>query len=218
MAEISIFKTPVFGEVRTTLSASGEPLFCLADVCKALGLRQGDVSQRLDKGVVSTQPLETAGGTQQANFVNEDGLYDVILDSRKPEAKQFRKWVTGEVLPSIRKNGGYIATNVPSYQISDPITRAQRWIDEEKERQSLLADNMNQQAQIIEEAPKVNFANAIITSKSSCLIGELAKLITQNGVETGQNRLFDWMRENGYLGKRGENRNIPNTLNKACSS
>ena len=109
MEEIKIFNSPQFGEIRTT-GTSENPLFCLSDVCSVLGLRQGDVKQRLDKGVVSTQPLETAGGIQQANFVNEDGLYDVILDSRKPQAKAFRKWVTSEVLPAIRKTGGYIAT------------------------------------------------------------------------------------------------------------
>jgi len=79
----------------------------LADLCAILNLRQNDVRKRLDKGVVSTHPLETSGGIQQANFVNEDGLYDVVLDSRKPEAKQFRKWVTSDVLPSIRKHGAY---------------------------------------------------------------------------------------------------------------
>lgn len=106
---IQVFNSPQFGEIRTA-GTSEDPLFCLSDVCSVLGLRQGDVKQRLDKGVVSTQPLETAGGIQQANFVNEDGLYDVILDSRKPQAKAFRKWITSEVLPAIRKTGGYIAT------------------------------------------------------------------------------------------------------------
>ena len=111
--EIQIFNNPQFGEIRTA-GTSEEPLFCLGDVCRALELRQGDVARRLDKGVVSTQPLKTEGGIQQANFVNEDGLYDVVLDSRKPEAKAFRKWITSEVLPSIRKTGSYaVASSEP---------------------------------------------------------------------------------------------------------
>lgn len=107
---IQVFNSPQFGEIRTA-GTSEDPLFCLSDVCSVLGLRQGDVKQRLDDGVVSTQPIiDTLGREQQANFVNEDGLYDVILDSRKPQAKAFRKWVTSEVLPAIRKTGGYLAT------------------------------------------------------------------------------------------------------------
>lgn len=107
MNEIQIFNNPRFGQIRTAGTA-GNPLFCLGDVCEALGLTTSKVAQRLSKDVLSKHPLPTSGGEQQANFVNEDGLYDVILDSRKPEAKQFRKWVTSEVLPAIRKTGGYL--------------------------------------------------------------------------------------------------------------
>lgn len=114
--EIKIFENADFGQIRTA-GTSEEPLFCLSDICKALGLTVKGVVQRLDKGVISNYPLETAGGTQMAYFVNEDGLYDVILESRKPEAKKFRKWVTSEVLPSIRKTGKYENPNAPA---SDP--------------------------------------------------------------------------------------------------
>ena len=108
MNNIQIFQNEQFGKVRIAMNESNEPLFCLADVCNVLGLRQGDVRQRLSDGVVSTQPIiDSLGREQQANFVNEDGLYDAILDSRKPEAKQFRKWVTSEVLPSI-EHGAYM--------------------------------------------------------------------------------------------------------------
>ena len=106
--QIQVFNSPQFGDVRIVLGEDNEPCFCLKDICNVLGLRSNDVNQRLDKGVVSTHPLCTSGGTQQVKFVNEDGLYDVILDSRKPEAKAFRKWVTSDVLPSIRKNGAYM--------------------------------------------------------------------------------------------------------------
>ncbi|KAA6327850.1 hypothetical protein EZS27_023200 [termite gut metagenome] len=103
---IKIFESPDFGKIRTA-GTSEQPLFCLTDLCKVLNLTTKGVNQRLDKEVISNYPLETSGGTQQALFVNEDGLYDVILESRKPEARQFRKWITSEVLPSIRKTGQY---------------------------------------------------------------------------------------------------------------
>ena len=106
--EIKIFESPEFGRIRTVSDERGEPWFCLADVCKVLGLKQNGVVMRLEKGVISTEPLSTRGGTQMANFVSEDGLYDVILDSRKPSARAFRKWVTSEVLPQIRRTGGYV--------------------------------------------------------------------------------------------------------------
>lgn len=128
MEEIKIFNSPKFGEVRTA-GTPEQPLFCLSDVCRCLGLTAKFVNQRLDKGVVSNHPLETAGGTQQALFVNEDGLYDVILDSRKPEAKAFRKWITSEVLPSIRKTGGYISTkadDTPEEIMARALVIAQR--------------------------------------------------------------------------------------------
>ncbi|MBQ7454161.1 MAG: hypothetical protein IJS69_03815 [Selenomonadaceae bacterium] len=105
--DIQVFNHPKFGDVRV-IERDGEPLFCLADVCKILELRVAKVVERLDKGVLSMYPLETAGGVQQMYFVNEDGLYDVILDSRKPFAKKMRKWITSEVIPSIRKNGVYM--------------------------------------------------------------------------------------------------------------
>ena len=111
MNEITIFNNPQFGDIRTA-GTPEVPLFCLADVCKALELQSSAVMRRLEDGVISSHPISDNLGRQQlANFVTEDGLYDVILDSRKPEAKVFRKWVTSEVLPTIRKTGGYIATN-----------------------------------------------------------------------------------------------------------
>lgn len=164
---IQVFNSPQFGEIRTA-GTSEDPLFCLSDVCSVLGLRQGDVKQRLDKGVVSTQPLETAGGIQQANFVNEDGLYDVILDSRKPQAKAFRKWVTSEVLPAIRKTGGYLATkqdDTPEEIMARALTIAQATLAKREERLKQLEAQAEQQKATIEiqteeikkAAPKVNY-------------------------------------------------------------
>ena len=104
--EIKIFESPEFGRIRTVTDERGEPWFCLTDVCKVLGLKQRHVRERLDDGVVSTDTIaDSLGRLQMANFVNEDGLYDVVLDSRKPSARDFRKWVTSEVLPQIRKTG-----------------------------------------------------------------------------------------------------------------
>lgn len=213
MSEIQIFNNPQFGEVRVILSETGEPIFCLPDLCRVLDLIPSKVAQRLPEGVLSKYPLETAGGTQNINFVNEDGLYDAILDSRKPEAKKFRKWVTSEVLPAIRKHGGYITPQKIEEALLNPDVLIQLATDLKKERQKrleaeqakVLAESINK-----ENAPKVAFAEAIVSSRSSCLIGELAKIITQNGYPIGQNRLFEWMRINGYLGTKGERYNIPN--------
>ena len=103
---VTVFTSQEFGDI-CVIGTPDDPKFCLADVCKVLELDASQVMKRLDKEVVTIHPLQTAGGTQNANFVNEDGLYDVILDSRKPEAKRFRKWITSEILPSIRKTGSY---------------------------------------------------------------------------------------------------------------
>lgn len=105
---IKIFENALFGQVRSVMDESNEPWFCLTDVCEALGLQTHKVVQRLESTLLSKYPADTGFGIKEVNFVNEDGLYDVILDSRKPEAKKFRKWITSEVLPSIRKDGGYI--------------------------------------------------------------------------------------------------------------
>ena len=205
MNEIKVFNNPSFGNIRTT-GTPDNPLFCLADVCRVLDLQTSRVKDRLDKGVISSNPLETAGGIQMANFVNEDGLYDVILDSRKPEAKTFRKWVTSEVLPSIRKTGQYGNYPVPQTFSQALMLAAQQ--QEKIEEQRLLIEAKDKK--IAEDAPKVVFSDAVVGSKSSCLIGELAKLLTQNGYEIGQNRLFEKLRKDGFLGKSGEYYNIPN--------
>lgn len=133
--ELQIFNNENFGTVRTILKGE-EPLFCLSDVCKILDLIPSKAAQRLSEGVLSKYPLETAGGVQQANFVNEDGLYDVILDSRKPEARKFRKWITSEVLPSIRKNGGYLS---PTVDFSDFDTMQKLFTAWRSDREKLVA-------------------------------------------------------------------------------
>lgn len=206
MNNIKIFQNEKFGQVRVAMNESNEPVFCLADVCQVLDLTPSKVAQRLDKDVLSKYPLETSGGIQQANFVNEDGLYDAILDSRKPEAKQFRKWVTNEVLPSIRKHGGYIASkqdDTPEEIMARALLVAQETL-KRKEQRLIEAEQ-----KIQKDAPKVLFADAVSTSQRSCLVAELAKILQQNGVNIGQNRLFSWMRENGYLCQKGDYYNQP---------
>lgn len=204
MDSIEIFKNDSFGEVRVA-GTREQPLFCLADVCRVLELRQGDVRQRLDDGVVSTQPIiDSMGREQQANFVNEDGLYDVILDSRKPQARAFRKWITSEVIPGIRKTGGYsINRELSRKELALMVVQA----EEEKER--LQIEIKQRDDKIAEDAPRVLFSKAVETSKRSCLVAELAKILRQNGVNMGQNRLFEWLRKNGYLCSKGQYYNQP---------
>lgn len=129
MSNIQVFQNPAFGHIRTA-GTPDKPLFCLSDVCSALNLTVAKVSQRLEKDVLSKHPLQTNGGNQMFTFVNEDGLYDVILDSRKPEAKRFRKWITSEVLPSIRKTGAYSINNLTRKELALMVIKA----EEENER------------------------------------------------------------------------------------
>lgn len=205
MQSIQVFNNPAFGNIRVA-GTDTNPQFCLADVCKALGLTAKFVNKRLNKGVISNHPLETAGGTQQALFVNEDGLYDVILDSRKTEARQFRKWITGEVLPTIRKHGAYMTDDAIQRAIQNPDFLIQLATELKNEKQKRLVA----EAKIQETRPQVIFADAVTASSDSILVGELAKLIKQNGVDTGQRRLFRWLRDNGYLCKKyGECFNEP---------
>lgn len=206
MQEIKIFNNPSFGNVRVA-GSEDNPMFCLADVCKALDLQPSAVMRRLDDGVISNNPITDNLGRQQvANFVNEDGLYDVILDSRKPEAKQFRKWITSEVLPTIRKHGAYMTDNIIEKTLSDPDYLIQLATTLKQERQQRI----EAERKVAAAQPAVTFTQAVSGSASSCLIGELAKLINQNGYPMGERRLFKWLRENGYLGTKGERYNIPN--------
>ncbi len=156
MENIQIFRNNKFGEVRVAKTENNEPLFCLADVCKILGLgNPSQVKTRLDDGVISNEViLDSIGRQQNVMFVNEDGLYDVILDSRKPEAKQFRKWVTSEVLPSIRKHGAYLTDTKIEEVLTSPdtiIKLATQLKEERVERERLRIENEVKQQQIINQ-------------------------------------------------------------------
>ena len=205
--KIKIFKNERFGEIRTA-GTSEEPLFCLMDVCKSIGIVNArNVKERLDGEDVRQVDTLTNGGVQKLTYVTESGLYEVIIRSDSDMAKPFRKWVTSEVLPSIRKTGGYIAAKAEESDediMARALLVAQETLRRRDERIKALETEREQ------DKPKVAFANAIEASKSSCLIGELAKILTQNGYKIGQNRLFEWMLSNGFLGTKGERYNIPN--------
>lgn len=207
MNNIVIFNNPQFGQIRTT-GTSESPLFCASDVCRALGYNNGRdaVAKHCERGDVAKCDTPTSSGTQIMTFINESGLYALIFGSRLESAREFKHWVTSEVLPSIRKHGAYATEATIESIIADPdngIKLLMALRDERRQRQ--IAEE-----KIQEQAPKVVFADAVIGSTSSILIGELAKVLRQNGINIGEKRLFQWMRDNGYLGTCGERRNIPN--------
>lgn len=176
---IQLFTNPAFGSIRTS-GTPENPQFCLSDVCKALGLQAKHVMARLDDGVVSTDIIpDSLGRDQLMNFVNEDGLYDVILDSRKPEAKQFRKWITSEVLPSIRKTGGYIHTDEEDSDadiMAKALMIAQKTIDDKKQRIQMLEGERDQLLQENQSmAPKAQFVDDVLQSTSTITFTEAAK-------------------------------------------
>lgn len=176
--QIKVFNSPQFGNIRTTGSVDN-PLFCLADVCKAVGLTTNGVSRRLQDDVISNHPIcDSLGRTQQAIFVNEDGLYDVILDSRKPEARSFRKWITSDVLPSIRKTGGYIATtqeDTPELIMARALQVAQATIDRHKKQLEQANERIALQGeQLKSQAPKVDYYDKVLNSTSTMTTGQVA--------------------------------------------
>lgn len=199
---IRVFNNPQFGEIRTAGNADN-PMFCLADVCNVLGLTAKIVNQRLSDEVVSKYPIiDSLGRTQQALFVNEDGLYDVILDSRKPEARQFRKWVTGDVLPSIRKTGGYIATTqedtpelimARALQVAQAtITKHQQMLEQANERIAL------QEQEIKQQAPKVKYVDDVLQSVNTYTSTQMAKELELRHAE----QLHAILREKGVMFKQ----------------
>ena len=175
---IQIFNNEELGTIRI-MGTPDAPLFCLGDVCKMLGLRQGHVRERLDDGVVSTEPiLDSLGREQVANFVTEDGLYDVILDSRKPEAKRFRKWVTSEVLPTIRKHGAYMTKDTLERAITEPdfLIQLATTLKEEKAKRLEAEQQCEVQKQIIGEMEKkVSYLDLILSSTSTMTITQIAQ-------------------------------------------
>lgn len=190
-----------------TVQKDGEPWFVLRDVCQVLGMSNSRmVADRLDQDEVSqTYITDSLGRQQETTIINESGLYNVILRSDKPEAKPFRKWVTSEVLPSIRKHGAYMTADTIEAAIADPDFSIRLLTTLKEERAARKA--LEEQAEV--DKPKVLFADAVSASHTSILVGDLAKLLRQNGVNIGQNRLFQRLRDEGFLIKDGERRNMP---------
>lgn len=200
MTDIQIFNSQEFGNVRTAGTIES-PLFCLKDVCVALGLNPSHVRERLDDGVVSTDTImDKLGRHQRINFINEDGLYDVILDSRKTCAKRFRKWITSEVLPSIRKTGVYGGFSVPQTKAEALRLAADLADMVEAQRDQITV----QQGIISKQEPLANLGTAIMKYEGDISISEMAKILDQNGFRTGRNRFRQILKDNGYLLQNGE--------------
>mgnify|MGYP002761774382 CR=1 FL=1 len=207
MNELQIFDNKEFGEVRTVLIDS-EPWFVGKDVAVILGYQNGsrDINRHVDEEDRHKVMLFDGNQDKETIIINESGLYSLILSSKMPDAKKFKHWVTSEVIPSVRKNGGYISgqENLTDEELlSKALLVAQNKI---ADRDRIIA---SKQERIEQMRPKEIFADSVATSKNSILIGDLAKMICQNGVEIGQKRLFDWMREKGYLIKTGSSKNLP---------
>lgn len=200
---MQLFTNPEFGQVRTA-EMNGDVWLVGKDVATALGYAKPEnaLAAHVDDEDKTTTLIQGTGSNykSKAVLINESGLYSLVLSSKLPNAKKFRRWVTSEVLPSIRKHGGYIngqSTMTDSELIAQALLLAKRQIDE-------------RDAQITEMQPKAVFADAVAASKNSILVGEMAKLLKQNGVNIGQNRLFTWLRDNGYLINRpGSSFNAP---------
>ena len=203
MNELKIFQNSEFGEIRT-ITKNNDPWFVAIDVCNALDLKNPTVSVgRLDEDEVTKFNLGGLSG--ESNIVSEYGLYNLILASRKKEAKKFKRWITHEVIPTIRKHGAYMTSEVIEKTLSDPdyLIRLATNLKEEKAKRALA------EAQIEKDKPKVLFADSCEVAENSILIGEFAKRLKQNGFDIGQNKLFEWLRQHDYLCKSGERKNLP---------
>lgn len=195
--------------LRTLTDEAGEPWFVAKDVCDILELHNVTEALRpLDDDEKSNFRISEVAqnGGRAPIIISEPGLYKLIMRSRKPEAKEFQRWVTHEVLPQIRKTGGYIPTTDADDDmtiLAKAVMIGQRTMEEQKRR---IAE---QSEHIKALEPKARLADAVAASDGTCLIGELAKMLRQNGLDIGQNRLFEILRQDGYLGKSGSNRNVP---------
>lgn len=204
MNDIQIFNSPDFGEVRT-LEENGAVLFCGSDVAKALGYANPSKALSDHCKGVTKRYTPTKSGTQEMSFIPEPDLYRLVFSSKLPTAEKFTDWVTTEVLPSIRKHGLYATAPTVESMLADPDTAIKLLTTLKEERAQRLA----LEAQAEADRPKVLFADAVSASHTSILVGDLAKLLRQNGVEIGQNRLFRFLRKKGYLCSQGERYNLP---------
>ena len=202
MNDVKIFSNSEFGEIRT-VTIDNEPWFVGKDVAEALGYSEprSAVSKKVDEADKGVAEMETPSGNRGLIIINESGLYALIFGSKLESAKRFKHWVTSEVLPAIRRHGAYMTDQTLEKALTSPDFLIQ--LATQLKNVALTADNERMK-------PKEIFADAVAASHTSILIGDLAKLLKQNGVETGQKRLFGWLREHGYLIKRkGTDWNMP---------
>lgn len=205
MNELQIFKNNEFGEIRT-VTKNNEPWFVATDVCSALDISNtSQALTRLDDDEKNTIILNEGIGNPNKSIVSEYGLYNLILASRKKEAKKFKRWITHDVIPTIRKHGAYMTSEVIEKTLTDPdyLIQLATNLKEEKTKRALA------EAQIEKDKPKVLFADSCEVAENSILIGEFAKRLKQNGFDIGQNKLFEWLRQHDYLCKSGERKNLP---------
>lgn len=206
MDQIKVFEHAIFGTVRM-LNIDGEPWFVGKDVASTLGYSnpQKAIRDHVDETDWTVNEMFTVNGTKGI-LINESGLYSLIILSKLPTAKAFKRWVTAEILPSIRKHGAYMTEQTVEKALTDPdfLIRLATELKQEQEKRKSL------ETQIQENKPKVLFADSVTTSNTCILVGELAKSLKGNGVNIGQNRLFEWLRENGYLvNRKGTDYNTP---------
>lgn len=207
MNNLQIFDSPDFGQIRT-IQQNGEPWFVGKDVADILGYQNGsrDVNRHVDEDDRQNYQNGTFESNRGLTIINESGLYSLILSSKMPKAKEFKRWVTSEVIPAIRKHGGYLTADKIEQALTDPDTIIKLATTLKEER----AARQQAEASLQAAKPKVLFADAVSASDSTILIGDLAKILKQNGYNTGQKRLFQWLRDNGYLIKRqGADYNSP---------
>lgn len=195
------------GQQVRTVTINDEPYFVGKDVAMILGYSntRDALVKHVDNEDKLTSQIATPGQNRNMTVINESGLYSLILSSKLPQAHEFKRWVTSEVLPSIRKHGAYMTPQTIEKALLNPdtiINLATQLKEEQQHRKQLQAENDVMK-------PKALFADAVATSDTSILIGQLAKIMKQNGVDMGQNRLFKWMRNHGFLGKRGDSYNKP---------
>ncbi|MDK2790627.1 MAG: anti-repressor protein [Methanothermococcus sp.] len=200
---IEIFTNEEFGEVRTVVK-DNEIWFVAKDVCDILDIR--NTTQAVNRLDSDERTIFNIGRQGNTNFINEYGLYGLILSSKKKEAKNFKRWIKHEVLPSIRKHGAYMTEQTIEKALTSPdfLIQLATQLKEEKEKRLEIESELKQ------AKPKILFADSVSTSESTILIRDLAKLLKQNGVNIGEKRLFAWLRENGYLIKqKGQDYNSP---------
>ncbi|MCC2347108.1 phage antirepressor [Bacillus pacificus] len=198
MNQLQVFKSEEFGQVRMVVK--GEDVWFVAqDVCDVLGInKQRDAYSRLDEDERGSVVVDTLGGQQNVNAINESGLYSLILRSRKPQAKAFKKWVTGEVLPSIRKHGAYMTDQVLEQAVTNPDFAIGLLTKLKEEKEKLAAA----QQQIVQQQPLVTFAEACMQSNESLKVSEVAKLAAKHNIKIGQRQLFAKLREWNLMFKR----------------